>query len=145
MNNSDYIAIIAVIVAFLSLGAQIYVGKKDVGATLYQHVTSLFNNLNAPFLEHPELRPYFYENRSPHDLSAENQHRALVIAEMFLDTFEWVEHDITKAKKVDKDSWRDYMLDVYASSIIVRNFHEKNPSWHPLFDALVQKTLKKER
>ena len=49
MNSSDYIAIIAVVVAFLSLGAQFYVGKKDVGTNLYQHVTTLFNNMNNPF------------------------------------------------------------------------------------------------
>ena len=37
MKSSDVIAIIAVVAAFLSLGAQIYVGKRDVGVNLYQH------------------------------------------------------------------------------------------------------------
>lgn len=53
MSSSDLIAVIAICVAFLSLAAQIYIGKKDVGTNLYQHVTTLFTNMNTPFLEYP--------------------------------------------------------------------------------------------
>lgn len=144
MESSDVIAIIAVVAAFLSLGAQIYVGKREVGVNLYQHVTNLFNSLNAPFLEYPQLRPYFYDNKKPENLNLEDNNRIEVIAEMFLDTFEWVEHDIQKAKKIDKDSWRDFMIGVYSSSDVIKSFHEKNPSWHPLFNKLIQKKNKEE-
>lgn len=50
-----------------------------------------------------------------------------MIAEMFLDTFEWVKHDIKRATTVDKESWREFMIGVYSSSIVIREFHEKNP------------------
>lgn len=145
MDGSDYIAIIAIIVAFLSVGAQIYVGKKDVGTDLYQHVTTLFVNMNNPFLEYPELRPYFYENKHPEGLKEEDYNRSIVIAEMFLDTFEWVEHDINKATQIDKKAWEEYMFSIYSSSVIVREFHEKNPLWHPLFNSLLQNRAKNEK
>lgn len=145
MNNSDLIAIIAIFVAFLSLAAQMYIGKKDVGTSLYQHVTILFNNMNMPFLQYPELRVYFYENGVPTDLNRENYNRVMVIAEMFLDTFEWIEHDIKRASTVDRESWRDYMIGIYSSSVAIREFHEKNPSWHPLFNNLLIANKVKEK
>ena len=137
MNSSDLISIIAIIVASFSLGAQIYIGKKDVGTNLYQHVTNLFTNMNTPFLQYPELREFFYDNKAPLNLDKESYYRVIVIAEMFLDTFEWVEHDIRRATSVDKKSWREYMIGVYSSSVIIREFHENNPSWHPLFNKLL--------
>lgn len=140
MCSSDYIAIIAAFVAFLSLGAQLYVGNNDVGTNLYQHITTLFYNMNAPFLKYPELRPFFYENKEPSNLSEIDLNRIQVIAEMFLDTFEWVEHDIKRAKKFDKEAWRSFMTSIYSSSTILQEFHNQNPLWHPLFDNLIRKS-----
>lgn len=143
MNRSDLIAVLAILIAFMSLAAQIYIGNNDVGTNLYQHVTTLFTNMSTPFLEYPELRVYFYENEAPTNLNSRDYYRVIVIAEMFLDTFEWVEHDIKRARPVDKESWRDFMIGVYSSSIVMREFHEKNPSWHPLFNKLIETRLKK--
>lgn len=137
MNSSDFLSIVAIAVAFFSLITQVYIGKKDVGTNLYSHVTSLFSNLNAPFLEYPQLRPYFYNGKDPEDLAEEELYRATVITEIVLDTFEWVEHDIKRATQTDKESWRDFMIGVYSQSSLVKDFHDANPSWHPLFDKMI--------
>ena len=94
--------------------------------------------MNNPFLEYPELRPYFYDNKkAPENICVKDYNRIIVIAEMFLDTFEWVEHDISQATYIDKKSWRDYMISVYSTSDVIQNFHKANPTWHPLFNNLI--------
>ena len=141
MGLSDVLSILALAVSFVALFVKFVFSRKSLRASLYQKVTELFFSLHQPFLEHPEMRAYFYEGKS--HLSAEDAvlARLKVTGEMFLDTFEWIMHDIDNSDHEDVESWENFILHIYRNSSITREIHKGHPEWHPLFQKLlVRKT-----
>lgn len=63
MDYSGVLSIVAIIIAFLTLCGDLYIGRKSIGLSTYQKITQMFNDINQPFLKHPALRPYFYDNQ----------------------------------------------------------------------------------
>lgn len=137
MGLSDVLSILALAVSFVALFVKFFFSRKSLRVSLYQKVTELFFSLHQPFLEHPEMRAYFYEGKSHTGAEDAELARLRVTGEMFLDTFEWIMHDIDNSDHEDVESWEDYILHIYANSSITREMHIMHPEWHPLFQKLL--------
>jgi hypothetical protein len=116
------LAFVGVVVSLLLLRAQ---GLAQRDATLviaYQNMTAQMADMNRFFLEHLELRPYFFDGASLPSVDGERE-RVLAAAEMYLNVMDSV---LTQLPILSRGSvaadWEAYFRDVYTSSPVIREF-----------------------
>ena len=91
----------------------------------------LIAELNRRFFDHPEMRPFFYENQhieesTPPDLAS----RVRSTAETYCDFVETVLlHDSTLPNG-GFAVWRDFCRDVLSKSPAMRTFLHDHPDWY---------------
>ena len=139
MDTSTVVAVAALLV---SLGSAVYAyrhGRRTLKVTTYHGATDLTLQLDQVFIEHPELRPFFYEGRPLPDPGSEGdtlRHRVLAAAEYALDIFECIwDHRDTYDDK-DKESWRAWIGDMLASSPTCSDLYTTNRDWYPALEDL---------
>lgn len=99
---------------------------------LYFRITNSFRDLDAFFVDHPELRPYFYENkRVPR--SKRRQVQLSATAEMLVDLAESVIACAPGLGKMAVD-WDKYFTFLYRNSEALRNYWDDYSHYYP--DAL---------
>lgn len=97
----------------------------ETNVALYAHM----QNVRAIFQDHPELRPYFYENKAM-DQSDPLYNLAIGMAESITDLFELVTFLKSNIQADSWDTWKKYFHDIYHSSPVLRSFLEQNGSWY---------------
>ena len=109
-------------------------------ATVYQNTTEIMRDIEKIFIEHPNWRPYFYENKK---LSPKNRDykRLIPLAEMYVDFMDLVlvlkyttsQHsDGSESLIAGKWSgWLKYFKYIYENSPIVRDYWRENCEWYP--------------
>lgn len=98
-------------------------------ASFYRGVTKLFMELDRIFLENPEWRPYFYENK-PIEGDVPLKTRLLVLAEYIVDMSE----SCTAAEEALPElagDWDDYFNFLYKNSPSMREYWEKFGHLYP--------------
>lgn len=137
VEPSDYLSLLAIFVALVSAYAALRVDKKAIHLEAFHRVTDLFIKMDEVFIEYPEARPYFYEDKVlPSNETVQSQ-RVLMIAEFVLDVFDWVCHDCVGAGKEDVESWREFMASVFETSPVLTDFHSTHREWHPVLDQVL--------
>lgn len=108
-------------------------------AMIHQNLTTTMIDIDKFFIEHPELKPYFYNNA---DIAEHDPDYARVqsTAEMFLDFADFVLMHKPEMKNYPWDEWEDYFLEIYAHSPMTRRFWGGKRDWYkstltPLFDS----------
>lgn len=105
---------------------------------LYKDIAEHMLTVDKIFIEHPNLRPYFYSNKSPDKArSTEECEQIQSIAEIILDFFDllWVLKDISRKYKTHTvfqshiAEWDDYFLDVYKTSPALQDFFHEHEDW----------------
>lgn len=86
--------------------------------------------IDKAFLEHPELRPYFYggQDIAPDD---PNFHKAEAMAEFLLDSFDSIESfkgDIPAG--IPHEGWVNWIYDCYGNSPLLRRYAAKQSRWY---------------
>jgi hypothetical protein len=136
MNFSNWISLVAFVVASVSAVLTIRVYQRGIQIETYTRTTELFLKLNEVFISHPEARPYFYESSELGDEDDANlASRVRMIAEHMLDIFDWVLHDCEGASDTDQESWRAYVGEMFNTSPILAGYHLAHPDWHPVLHA----------
>ncbi|MGY3520623.1 hypothetical protein [Micromonospora haikouensis] len=102
----------------------------------YHGVIGLLRELDKTFIEHPEIRPYFYGGKP---LAADDPQlpRVQAVAELVLDSFEWIWY---KRKSFDAENgggWKAYMVDTFSSSPALQTHYAKSASWYPGITRLI--------
>jgi hypothetical protein len=102
-------------------------------------ISNSSNNLRQIFLlfiEHPELRLYFYESKTPPS-RGDKRTRLIVVAEMLGDIFEdgLVAHRLVPTIR-SYDDWVKYCSTVLAASPIFKEIMELHPDWWPRLRSL---------
>lgn len=88
------------------------------------------------FLEHPELRPYFYENIDISQITDDDtRRRVMIVAEYQLDYFDLVMTQLDYIptdgdSQEDKENWNKYFADSFAKSPALCKRIGDNPDWY---------------
>lgn len=97
---------------------------------LYFQVVSTFRDLQAYFVDHPELRAYFYENKAlPTD--AIELARLDAASEMIADLAEGVFACGPGLGEMLSQDWNKYFAFLYQSSQALREYWRKNAQYYP--------------
>jgi hypothetical protein len=143
MNASDYAAIGALVVSVATAIYTFYtyvLGRRALQVTTYQGATALALQMDQMFLDHPLLRPYFYDDEPVLAVEAdpEMHHRVLAAAEFALDIVECIWDHRKSYEDDDRESWKDWIHDVFQGSPAIRDWYEKNIEWYPALRKLAE-------
>ncbi|WP_320067665.1 hypothetical protein [Micromonospora sp. RTGN7] len=130
MESSDILAIAAIIAALLSAIYSYRLSRRAHDTSIYYGVIGLFRELDKTFIEHPEVRPYFYEGK-PVDVDDPNLQRVRAVAELVLDTFEWIWYRRKELNAEAEEGWMAYIFDTFYSSQALQEHYVRFPSWYP--------------
>src|SRR5260221_1706150 len=129
------IGFIAVIVSLWLLNRQTGVFKRQLMESLAQSMTNYSLEISRLFLQHPDLRPYFFEGQVI-DEGHPDYLRSEALAEVMLDIF-WIM--MAQAKRVrgrefrneeTRSQWATYMGDCFATSPILTSFLTRRQEWY---------------
>lgn len=114
---------------FLFVYFQVRNAKRYLNGFTHATVYTQQHTINQLFLDHPDLRKYFYENV---ECSIANTDRpeVLPLAEMIADFFEHLAQQQANLPHGIWPAWVRYMRHVYENSPILREHFENNNSWY---------------
>jgi hypothetical protein len=93
---------------------------RSAAFSAYAQQTTRLNDL---FLEHAEVRPYFYDGRSHLDADSQLRQRILAMAEAVLDAFEIIAiHQQYFARVWPENTWEEYARLLFRSSPALREY-----------------------
>jgi len=81
------------------------------------------------FIEHPSLRPYFYDNVEP-DADSPDRQLADTAAELYAVHFEHIMLQMDNLPENIRQPWRDYIRGMYERSPVVRRHLREHESWY---------------
>ena len=132
MNTEVLIGLIQTIISVLGFVAVvvslIYVAQ-NIKTQVYQSIGNQLIDINKVFVDHPELRPYFYEGK---EISKGSKLYGLAtsIAEMRLDFYDSVLIQMKYFPKYFVVGWKETIRDVFAFSPIMRETLEIRRKWY---------------
>jgi hypothetical protein len=101
--------------------------RGDVNERLYSQSLSILKF----FAEHPELRPYFYDNKDLNKAASElEKSKVLTAAEMVGGFMELVALQIEEQPAEIQLRWKTYVVDAYNSSSVLREHLATCASWY---------------
>ncbi len=91
-------------------------------SSVYQSVIETTMGINRLWLEYPNLKPYFFENK---EITAEHAEYARVttIADMMIDLIDDVYVQSSNMPEYDWDSWKKAFQGIFATSPILRQYY----------------------
>jgi hypothetical protein len=119
-----------------AVARQTAISNSIAGASVLNDVLSGLREVYMVFIEHPELRPYFYgKKRMPTSRRARRQ--VNTVAEMLADVLEsgTFEYQLAPASE-SSDIWESYCLHMLAQSPTLYDLARKYPEWWPELNRL---------
>jgi hypothetical protein len=138
LGSSDMIAGLALVASLISLIASWRTAHQAARITTYTGATDLVLDIDHVFVEHPELRKYFYDGEDLSHATEDNRAKVEAIAELMLDCFEGIWDMKATYTPVDRDSWGQYILDMMSTSPVMDAMYEERAkeAWYPSLDGL---------
>lgn len=120
---------VAVTVWFLAKQTQFLAAS--LGDAPYATTSEQMFLLDQVFIEHPEIRPYFYEGKELRD-DDPNRQRVLAVAETLLDFMGSVMDQSHRLKHTyPEEWWAHYFRDCFLQSPVLCDFFRRNRQWYP--------------
>jgi hypothetical protein len=122
-----------------AVAQQTRINNAIASTSVLSNTTSSLRELLSLFVEHPELRPYFYESRKV-PVRGHNRVRILTVAEMFADVLEegLSANSIMPTKRVDEE-WPLYCTYLLSVSPALNEVLRQYPDWWRSIRALPSK------
>jgi len=132
---------VAVVVSLAALFRQTRLLVTSSQCDTYESVTSNLSATKSIFIEHPELRPYFYGLQEINE-NDPNYPKAVATAEHLLDFFDGVLLQQKHSPQLWNDGlWKNYIRDCFSSAPILRDHLAKHKEWYtPELLRLLSKT-----
>lgn len=112
-------------------GEQAQAAKIQTQALTTQSVMSQLLQLDSLFIEHPEVRPYFYYGK---EINKGDEHydRALAVAEFQLDFFDsyLTQSQYLTLGDEERQNWEKYITDSFSTSPIMCARLKDAPGWY---------------
>ena len=101
--------------------------RGDINERLYSQSLGIMQF----FAEHPEVRPYFYDNKDLNQAESELEKlRVLSTAEMVAGFMELVALQLEEQSAEIQPRWRAYIVDTYESSAVLREHLVTCSAWY---------------
>ena len=101
--------------------------RGDVNERLYNQSLAIM----VFFAEHPEVRPYFYDNKDLNEAPSELEKlKVLSTAEMVSGFMELVALQLAEQPAEIQPRWRAYIVDGYNSSVVMREHIATCTAWY---------------
>lgn len=101
--------------------------RGDVNERLYSQSLSIMKF----FVDHPELRPYFYDNKELNEAGNESEKlQVLSAAEMVGGFLELVAMQIEEQRAEIQPRWKNYIIDAFNSSAVIREHLATCSAWY---------------
>lgn len=139
MDVSDFVAVLALIVSMAATAYSYRLGRRDLQVTTYQGATDLTLQMDRLFIEYPMLRPYFYGGEAVPAADGGDpdlRNRVLAAAEFVLDIVECIWDHRHSYAKDDREAWKKWIHDVFASSPACCELYSENVDWYPALQNL---------
>lgn len=120
-----------------AVAEQTRISNSIAGATVLSESTNRLRDTYELFVQHPELRAYFYENK-PCPQRGSRRERVLSTTEAFADTLEsgLFAYEAVPSSAY-KENWTNYCQYMLRFSPALRNLVGDNPEWWPALYALM--------
>lgn len=108
--------------------------KTSIQSSTYQNIYQQMIEIDRYFIEHPELKAYFYSTEMKAEMpeDALEQEKLFSIAEMLVDFFDSVYHQKKCMPPKTFSRFSEYMKDMYQNSIVLRKFlTDEREDWYP--------------
>jgi hypothetical protein len=132
-GSAELIATLALVASVVSLLISWRIGRHSTRITTYRSATDLTLDIDRIFVEHPDLRKYFYDNVSVIDERINVREQVDSIAELMLDCFECIWDIRATYSPVDRGSWGQYILDMLGTSPAMKRMFDDRVTqdWYP--------------
>lgn len=109
---------------------QTRIAARATRAGVYQNVLVQMIDIDLFFIDHPELKPFFYNNM---EISEEHPDydRVLSVAEMLVDFIDGVFVLAPSMPEYPWHTWERYFRDLFASSPVLRKYWALYGDWYP--------------
>lgn len=124
-------AVLGGVFALKATKRQVEVMLEQIREDVHERLYSQSLEIMKFFAEHPEVRPYFYDNKPLTNAESEQEQlRVLSTAEMVSGFMELVALQIEQQPAEIKPRWRAYIADTYNSSSVVREHLAACEAWY---------------
>ena len=125
---------IGVIASLWLINRQTGVFSRQLMESVTQSLTDYSLEISRLFLQHPDLRPYFFEGQTI-DASHPDYLRAEAVAEVILDIFWTMGSQVQRIQgaRLNRNAgaqWEIYVGDCFAASPILTSFLTKRKDWY---------------
>lgn len=98
----------------------------------YHNLYLMWFNVDRIFIEHPELRPYFYEYEKANKLATTDEIKKKLdaVSHMILDCFDDVFHHLEHLPPSTTAPWDVFMKDMYKHTPYLKGFLKDNEQWY---------------
>ena len=127
--------IVSVLAAVIGLRAT-FVSGRTLRNSSYRGAADLVLDADHLFLEHPDLRAFFYDGK---EVPGDEFSRQLVLAaaEFYLDILEAIWDHRAEFARSDIDAWREWIHDLLEYSPAMRLIYNGSRDWYPSISDLL--------
>ncbi|MCL2881912.1 MAG: hypothetical protein FWF45_03340 [Coriobacteriia bacterium] len=129
---SAILASLAIFISVASFIVSTLMYRSEIKNENYADSNQWFMEFDRIMIEYPMARPYMYDKKELEPgLSQEERDRITGIAELMLDTAEWIadrKHGLTQE---DELAQRKFIVDSLCNSPVALEHISNNPDWHP--------------
>ena len=137
----DVIAAVAALFGIPAVVWGLFSNARATRSRVSQDLSSLMLQIDAVFVQHPELRRFFYDGKAvSHD--DEIYPRVVSLAEMILDLMDNAATQLSRRDKYLWPAWYANLRDLYAQSPCLREHLQQHAAWYSrkLLSLLQQQT-----
>lgn len=122
-----------------AVAQQTKISNAIASASVISNSTTGLREVLLLFIEHPELRPYFYGAKNP-PLHGRNHERLVTVAEILADILEegLAANNLVRTARLSGE-WPNYCCDLLSTSPVLNEVMRQNPSSWELLRALQSK------
>jgi hypothetical protein len=164
---SSWVSVIVAVLATVVAGVSLLIANRSFKVSRQlllmsastEGTTDLACKADELFLDHPELRPYFYDRwplpdeildppapapwpPSPDDVA---RSQLLAAAEYYLDLLESIWDNVAPLPDDDRESWREWIHDMFESGPILVAYFERYHWWYPTLKGMLQAEIDADR
>ena len=127
-----WVASVVVLVSVLILRSQLRATRRTIRSASVQGAYALWIGVDQFFVQHPELKAYFYKGKKLDD-SLDDNFRMMVesAAEMILDCMANVYHQLPNLATEEREAYGNFLKERYQTQPAIRQFVDTYRHWYP--------------
>jgi hypothetical protein len=121
--------IVPIAISVASAGFAYWTFRQTRRGATYADATDRTLAIDRLFVDHPEARPYFYDDKPVE--GGTDRDLVLAIAEFVMDSFECLWDMAKRYEADDRAAWSVYFADMFRRSPALRDFYAEYADWYP--------------